>query len=206
MRNSTSQYQFASTHRRATSQSLLLLGLVNRGQGRGAARQSYLRPSPLEAQTTILNLAEDRYSFSNPLCINRDSRFVIYLGIVSIFSEVYILSCINTCCTAVSRSPLVHFENGHQHTCLWAKLTHLFPGDSEFGDEDTNSWCDCEADPGASDGSTASGDDAENSLIPPVSEFFNKFHFFDRDISSHSLVPYLFNPTRSVTYYSIIQC
>jgi hypothetical protein len=80
MQNSTSQYQFASIPRRATNRNLLLLGLVNRGQGHGPARQSYLRPWPLDTGTALMNLAQDRYNFSNPLCISRENRFVIYLG------------------------------------------------------------------------------------------------------------------------------
>ena len=85
MQNSASRYQFASIPRRATGQNLLLLGLVNRGQGRGTARQSYLRPRAPSAGDMIRALAEDCYNFSNPICINRDSRFVIYLGISSVF-------------------------------------------------------------------------------------------------------------------------
>jgi hypothetical protein len=87
MRNSSSQYQFASIPRRATDQNLLPLCLVNRGQGRGPARQSYLRPSPQNTGTTIMTLAQDRYNFSSPLCINKDNRFVINFGI-SVFLKV----------------------------------------------------------------------------------------------------------------------
>jgi hypothetical protein len=153
MQSSASQYQFATIPRRATSQNLLLLGLVNRGQGRGPSRQSYLKPWPLSTgtPTTIRNLAQDRYNFSNPLCIHRENRFVIYLGIVSIFPDLYLCIDKNFTLAAASRSPLVHVENDRQHTCLWSKLTHLFPGDSEFGEED-NSWCESEGEP--CDGST----------------------------------------------------
>lgn len=113
-----------------------------------------------------MSLAQDRYNFSSPLCINRDNRFVIYLGI-SVFLEVY--RCIDTFFAAASRSPLVHVENDRQHTCLWSKLTHLFPGDSEFGEED-DSWCESEGEP--CDGSSASGrpGDGENGrILSPVS-------------------------------------
>jgi hypothetical protein len=86
MQNSASHYQFATIPRRATSRNLLLLGLVNRGQGRGTARQSYLKPWALNIEaTTIMALAQDRYNFSSPLCIGNDNRFVIYFGIYLIF-------------------------------------------------------------------------------------------------------------------------
>ena len=81
MQNSASQYQFASIPRQATNQDLLLLGLVNRGQGRGPTRQSHLKPWARIAEMTIMTLAQDHYNFSSPLCISTSNhRFVIYLG------------------------------------------------------------------------------------------------------------------------------
>lgn len=76
--------------------------------------------------------------------------------------------------TAVARSPLIHVENNRQHTCLWSKLTRLFPGDGEYGEED-NSWCESEGED--CDGSTASGgdEDTSNSRISPVSDSFTDF-------------------------------
>ena len=106
--------------------------------------------------------------------------------------------CFDTSFTAVSRSPLIHVENDRQHTCLWSKLTHLFPGDSEFGEED-NSWCDSEGEP--CDESTASSDE-ENATdhILPVSESpgtLSQILCFNH-IGSHRLAHYLvFNPIRS---------
>jgi hypothetical protein len=91
MQSSASRYQFSPIPRRATSRHLLLLGLVNRGQGRGPARQSYLRPWPSDNETTIRSLAQDRYNFSNPLCIDRRAnRFIIYLGILFCIFNKYL--------------------------------------------------------------------------------------------------------------------
>jgi hypothetical protein len=91
MRSSASRYQFSPIPRRANSRHLLLLGLVNRGQGRGPARQSYLHPWPADNETTIRSLAQDRYNFSNPLCIDRRAnRFIIYLGILFCIFNKYL--------------------------------------------------------------------------------------------------------------------
>jgi hypothetical protein len=130
-----------------------------------------LKPWSLTTGITITDLAQDRYNFSSPLCINRENRFVIYLSI-TVFLLVYL--CIDTSFPAVSRFPLVHVENNHQHTCLWAKLTHLFPGDSEFGEED-NSGCESEGEP--SNGSTAIAQAADqgNGPILLVSESLDSF-------------------------------
>ena len=173
MQNSASQYQFTSNPRRATTQKLLLLGLVNRGQGRGPTRQSYLKPFPMTTRLMIRDLAQDCYNFSSPLCINREnSRFVIYLGIsvsppvISFYWHIF-------------HSYLSFFSHscwkGHQHTCLLSKITHLFPGDSEFGEED-NSWCESEGEAcEGSTASTASAGDGENGRISPVSERLDSF-------------------------------
>ena len=162
MQNSASQYQFAPIPRRANNQNLLLLGLVNRGQGRGTSRQSYLKPWPRSSgpEITIMTLAQDRYNFSSPLCITRENRFVIYLG-MSVFKK-YLCTKVVTTFTAVSHHPLIHVENDRNHTCLWSKLIHLFPGDSQFGEED-NSWCESEGEP--CDGT---GSDGENVRTPPL--------------------------------------
>ena len=108
---------------------------------------------------------------------------------ISFFKEIYL--CIDTSFTAVSRLPLIHIENDCQHSCLWSKFTHLFPGDSEFGEED-NSWCESDGEP--CDGSTTSGGDREleNGCISPVSErlYLNQFNCFNLNIDSHSLAHY----------------
>jgi len=46
----------------------------------------------------------------------------------------------------VSRFPLKHVEDGRLHSCISAKITHIFPQDGEFGEED-GSWCESEGEP-----------------------------------------------------------
>ena len=44
---------------------------------------------------------------------------------------------------AVARFPVKHIENNHLHSCISARVTHIFPRDNEFQDED-GSWCESE--------------------------------------------------------------
>jgi len=44
---------------------------------------------------------------------------------------------------AVARFPIKHIENNRLHSCISARVTHIFPRDNEFQDED-GSWCESE--------------------------------------------------------------
>jgi hypothetical protein len=47
---------------------------------------------------------------------------------------------------AVSRFPLKHIEDHRVHSCISAKIAHIFPWDGEFGEED-ESWCESGGEP-----------------------------------------------------------
>jgi hypothetical protein len=45
--------------------------------------------------------------------------------------------------TAVAHFPLKHIEDNRLHSCISARVAHIFPRDNEFRNED-GSWCESE--------------------------------------------------------------
>jgi hypothetical protein len=80
MQNSRSQYRFATAPRRAPSQHLTLLALMNRGVARRSDTQIRLTPVALEDDATLRFLATDRHRFAHEKCIDRGNQFVIHFG------------------------------------------------------------------------------------------------------------------------------
>ena len=80
MQNSSSQYQFATAPRRAPTEHLTLLALLNRGVARRSDTQIRLTPAALEDDATLRFLATDRYRFAHEKCIDRGNQFVIHFG------------------------------------------------------------------------------------------------------------------------------
>jgi hypothetical protein len=80
MQGSRLQYQFSPSPRRASSQQLGPLALMNRGLPRRTDGQIRLTPVALEDGATIRTLATDRYRFAHEKCIDRGNRFVFHLG------------------------------------------------------------------------------------------------------------------------------
>jgi hypothetical protein len=80
MRNSPSQYQFATTPRRAPSEHLTLLALLNRGLARRSDAQIRLTPTTLEDNVTLHSLATDRHRFAHEKCIDKNNQFIIHFG------------------------------------------------------------------------------------------------------------------------------
>lgn len=143
MQNSHSHYQFATTPRRAPSGHLTLLALMNRGVARRSDTQIRLTPIALEDEATLHFLATDRHRFAHEKCIDRGNQFVIHFGqYYDRHSPFFWYSCCSFS-TAVSRFPVKHIENGRLHSCISARVTHIFPRDNEFREED-GSWCESE--------------------------------------------------------------
>jgi hypothetical protein len=142
MQNSSSQYQFATTPRRAPSQHLTLLALLNRGVARRSDTQIRLTPIALEDDATLRFLATDRHRFAHEKCVDRGNQFVIHFGQYYDRHSVLWYSC-RSFSSAVSRFPVKHIENGRLHSCISARVTYIFPRDNEFREED-GSWCESE--------------------------------------------------------------
>ena len=147
MQNSRSQYQFATTTRRAPLEHLTLLALMNRGVARRSDTQIRLTPIALEDNATLRFLASDRHRFAHEKCVDRGNQFIIHFGQYYDRHSLQVLwhSC-RSFSTAVSRFPVKHIENGRLHSCISAKVTHIFPRDNEFREED-GSWCESEGEP-----------------------------------------------------------
>ena len=80
MQNSHSQYRFATTPRRAPSEHLTLLALLNRGVARRSDTQIRLTPVALEDDATLHFLASDRHRFAHEKCVDKSNRFIIHFG------------------------------------------------------------------------------------------------------------------------------
>jgi hypothetical protein len=80
MQNSPSRYQFATAPRRAPSEHLTLLALLNRGVARRSDTQIRLTPTALEDNATLHFLATDRHRFAHEKCIDKSNQFIIHLG------------------------------------------------------------------------------------------------------------------------------
>ena len=95
----------------------------------------------------------DRNHFVHEKCIDKGNRFIIHTGEPTVDMGRIPPLILSWCNTAVSRYPLKHVENSCQHSCMAAKIAHIFPKDNEFGDDD-GSWCES--------GGETTGDDSDN--------------------------------------------
>ena len=145
MQNSRSQYQFATTPRRAPSEHLTLLALLNRGVARRSDTQIRLTPIALDDDATLHFLATDRHRFAHEKCVDKGNQFVIHFG-QYYNSHCFFWSSCHYFSTAVSRFPIKHIENDRLHSCISARVAYIFPRDNEFREED-GSWCESEGEP-----------------------------------------------------------
>jgi hypothetical protein len=91
-----------------------------------------------------LQLIATDLHMKNVLIKATDSSF-ISVSITIYDSDGHDFFCYSCCSffTAVARFPVKHIENNRLHSCLSARVIHIFPRDNEFREED-GSWCESE--------------------------------------------------------------